>query len=318
MKNTEIKDTSNRITASQVLFIKLGGKGEWEKDCIEGENPCIRLGYRSNQHQICLAGNWKAVRDYWLTTGNKTPGKATEATNQVKSFYTADDNAMWITFYQRKLWWCFADGHVDELSDGSRVRKTHRPWSCRDSLGKELHIDCLSGALTKVQMFQGTICKVKESSYLLRRLNGDYPEEVREAEDSLQQLEAAVNKLIQLLGWKDFEFLCDLIFRHAGWQRLSRLGKNEKTIDMELVEPVTEKHAYVQIKFQADLKTFNEYKQRFKELNSNAQAYFVVYQPKSDLAVSQPDESVILLTAERLAKLAVSAGLTRWLIQKTS
>jgi len=87
---------------------------------------------------------------------------------------------------------------------------------------------------------------------------------------------------------------------------------------MELVYAVTDKHAYVQIKFEADLKTFNEYKHRFEELNSDAQAYFVVFHPKQGLDKHQPDESVILLTGERLAKLVVSAGLTRWLIQKAS
>ena len=258
------------------------------------------------------------MRDYWFNIEKKTAGKATETTNQIKTFYTASEKAMWITFYQRKLWWCFADKNVNELADGSRIRNTLRPWSCKDFFGKDLHVDCLGGALTKVQMFQGTICKVKESDYLLRRLNGDYPDEVRATEGSLQQLEADVKKLIHLLGWKDFEILCDLIFRHAGWQRLSRLGKDEKTIDMELVEPVTDKHAHVQIKFEADLKTFNEYKHQFEELNSDAQAYFVVFQPKHGLEKYQSDESVILLTGERLAKLVVSAGLTRWLIQKTS
>lgn len=307
------------ITASQVLFIKLGGKGEWEKDCIEGPNPCIRLGYRSKQHQECLAGNWEAVREYWRTTGNKMEGKATEATNQVKAFYTADEQTLWITFYQRKLWWCFASQIVEERPDDeSRVRRTVGTWSCKDCLGHDLHVDGLSGGLTRVQGFRGTICKVKLATYLLDRLNGIYPAEVREAEKCLHTLEAAIEKLIPRLGWKDFELLCDLIFTQAGWQRISSLGKTEKCIDMELQSPVTHRRAVVQVKAEADLKTFLDYQQRLAELDEDAEVYFVVHTPSADLAAYQPSDAVFLLTATRLAKLVVSSGLSQWLIQKTS
>jgi len=309
---------NQQITASQVLFIKLGGKGDWEKDCIEGPSPCIRLGYRSKQHQECLAGDWDAVWQYWHTTGEKTEGKATEATNQVKAFYTSDEKTLWITFYQRKLWWCFTSHQVLELPDESRIRKTLAPWSCKDLRSHDLHFDGLSGALTKVQGFRGTICKVREAKYLLDRLNGNRPTEVCEAEKCLITLEASIEKLISRLGWKDFELLCDLIFTQAGWQRISPLGKTEKTIDMELQSPVSHKRAVVQVKSEADLKTFLDYKQRFAELDEDAEAYFVVHKPTADLVSHQGDGTVFLLTGSRLAELVVSSGLSKWLIQKTS
>ncbi len=310
--------SAKSITASQVLFIKLGGKGEWEKGCIEGPNPCIRLGYRSKQHQECLAGNWGAVRKYWATQGGKTERKATEAMSQVRYFYTADEQTLWITFYQRKLWWCFAEHKVEELPDESRVRKTLGSWSYKDVLGHDLHVDGLSGALTKVQGFRGTICKVKEAAYLFMRLNGIYPPEVREAETCLHALECAIEKLIPRLGWKDFELLCDLIFTQGGWQRISSLGKTEKTIDMELQSPVTHRRAVVQIKSKADLKTFLDYKQRLAKLDEDAEAYFIVHSPSPDLASYENDGPGFLLTSTRLAKLVVSSGLSQWLIQKTS
>jgi len=306
------------LSASQFLFIKLGEKGDWERDCIEGQSPCIRFGFRSKQHQESLAGNWDEVRRYWATTGGKTPGKLTETLNQIRAFYTADERTMWVTFYQRKLWWCFANKKVKELADGSRIRHTLGPWSCKDVLGHDLHVDGLSGALTKVQGFRGTICKVIESAYLLNRLNGISPPEVRNAVESLHTLEAAIEKLIARLGWKDFELLCDLIFTQAGWQRTSSLGKTEKTIDMELQSPVTHKRALVQIKSKADVKTFLDYKQRLAELNDSAEAYFVVHSPSADLAAYQNHGPVFLLTANRLAELVVSSGLSQWLIQKTS
>ncbi len=145
-----------KLNPSRVRFIKLGKSGSFEKECIDGSSPYIRIGFRSNQHQESLNGDWDAVLKYWSTTGKKTKGKATEFTNQVKAFYTDDERTLWITFYQRMLYWCFASSKVEELPDGSRIRRTLGPWSNCDAKNNELHLDNLSGALTKVQGFRGT------------------------------------------------------------------------------------------------------------------------------------------------------------------
>jgi hypothetical protein len=306
------------ITASQVRFIKLGRKGLWEEECIEGPQPCIRLGFRSKQHRKSLAGDWDSVFHYWSTQRGKTKGKATETTNLIRTFYTADERALWITFYQRKLWWCFASRVIEELPDKTRIRRTLRPWSCRDRLGRVLHVDGLSGALTKVQGYRGTICTVDQEAYLLNRLNGELPPEVKRALKCVEQLELALQPLIQKVGWKDFELLCDLIFTQGGWQRISSLGKTEKTIDMVLLAPVTGKRAMVQVKSRADLATFRRYRDQFKKMSGYDEMYFVVHTPTEELAAYKSESRVILLTAQRLAKLVVSSGLAQWLIQKAS
>ncbi len=46
-----------RIKASGVRFIKLGRKGEFERDCIESASAYIRIGFRSKQHRESLAGD---------------------------------------------------------------------------------------------------------------------------------------------------------------------------------------------------------------------------------------------------------------------
>lgn len=307
-----------RINASQVRFIKLGRNGKWESDCLEGLDSCIRLGFQSKQHKKSLAGDWIAVFNYWFTTGGKTKGKATEFTNQVKAFYTADEQTLWITFYKRKLYWCFASREVEELPDGTRIRRTLGPWSCCDVKGKELYIDNLSGALTKVQGFRGTICTVDQGIYLLKRLNGELLPEVALAVDCLDRLEASLPSLIQKLGWKDFELLCDLIFTQAGWQRVSAVGNVQKTIDLELLSPVSGRRAAVQVKSRADLKSFLQYQERFEEMSQYNEVYFVVHTPSKELAEHQSESQIVLLTADRLAKLVVSAGLSQWLIGKVS
>jgi hypothetical protein len=309
---------TKRIAATEIRFIKLGGKGEWEEMCIEGPNPCIRLGFRSNQHKESLAGNWEAIHNYWHNTEEKSLGKATEYTNQVKAFYTLDENTIWITFYKRKLFWCRASSKVIELQDKTRIRKTIGKWSSQDIGGHELHIDNLSGALTKVQGFRGTICRVDAADYLLKKINGETSSEIIEAEKSLHQLEQSLEILIQKLGWKDLELLTDMIFTQAGWQRLSSLGKTQKSIDLDLLSPVTGKRAFVQVKSKADLETFLRYKSEFESMNQYDEMYFVVHSPSQELAAYSEQSDVVLLTVDRLAKLVVSAGLTNWLIRKTS
>ncbi len=316
--SVKLSAVPQRIIASGVRFIKLGSEGKWESDCIEGASPSIRIGFRSKQHDESLAGRWDAVLRYWSTVGEKTKGKATEFTNQVKTFYTADEQTLWITFYQRKLFWCFASSKVVELADGTRSRSTIGSWSCRDVRGQELHFDNLSGAFTKVQGFRGTICSVDHADYLLKRLNCELLPEIAQAEDCLNKLELSLAPLIQKLGWKDFELLCDLIFTQAGWQRVSSVGATQKTVDLELLSPVSGRRAAVQVKSQADLKIFRAYEVHFEKMTDYTEAYFAVHTPSRDLAHHKPSSRIVLLTAESLAELVVAAGLVKWLIRKNS
>ncbi len=306
------------ITANDVRFIKLGAKGHWEKECIEGPAPCIRLGFDTGHHAQSLAGEWQALVNHWRNVEKKTPGKTTEFLSQVKAFYTLGESTLWITFYKRKLYWCRARSTVTELKDGSRIRRVIGTWSSADLKGRELQVDNLSGALTKVQGFRGTICKVKAADYLIRKLNGEIQPEVVVAEQALNALECALAPLIRKLGWKDFELLTDLVFTQAGWQRIGALGKTEKSIDLALLSPVTGKRAFVQVKSQANLATFLQYKESFEGMNQYDEMYFVVHSPTPDLAAHREDSYVVLLTGERLAKLVVSAGLTSWVLRKLS
>ena len=306
------------ITTNDVRFIKLGEKGRWEKECIEGPEPCIRLGFDTGHHAESLAGNWQVLIDHWRHVEHKTPGKTTEFLNQVRAFYTLGESTLWITFYQRKLFWCRARSTVAELKDGSRIRRVIGAWSSSDLNGRELQVDNLSGALTKVQGFRGTICKVEAAAYLIRKLNGETQPEVARAEQTLDELERTLVPLIRSLGWKDFELLTDLVFTQAGWQRIGSLGKTEKSIDLDLMAPVTGKRAFVQVKSQANLKTFLQYKGSFEGMNQYDEMYFVVHSPAADLTAHLEDPAIELLTVERLAKLVVSAGLTRWVLRKLS
>lgn len=70
---------------------------------------------------------------------------------------------------------------------------------------------------------------------------------------------------MSLPHWKDFEILVDLIFRNAGWRRVSVVGESLKFVDMELEEPITGEQYQVQVKSDATIADFKEYAEQFTE-----------------------------------------------------
>jgi len=305
-----------KVKASNALFIKLGSKGNWEKDCIENQNT-IRLGFHNPFHKDCLTGNWNVVEKYWIKR-KKTKGKATETINQIKYFYESPIETLWITFYNRKLYWCFAEPKVKILSDGSRIRQVKGKWSSIDIKGNPLFVENLSGRLTKVQGFRGTICSVKEFDYLLNKLNCTKQPILLETEKALSDLKEKLKPLVQSLTWKDFELLVDLIFTSSGWQRISVLGKTEKYIDIELMSPVNSKKAFVQIKSQSTLREFMDYKTDFSKMNQYDEMYYVVHTPDKKLNNIKKEKNIEVVGLDRIVDLIINAGLVNWLLKKSS
>lgn len=306
--------------AKTARFIKLGRKGEWESDCIKSLPGTIRLGFNNPHHEACLAGDWETVTQYYLQKKKKSSGKATEITNQIKDFYTLDQSTIWITFFQKKMFWCFASSEVTKLKNGNRIRETINGWSDKSIGGNVLTIDQLSGLLTKTQGFRGTICSVKAIEYLKCRLRDEVLPSVTKAIEQLRDLEKSLVPLICSMNWKDFELLCDLIFANAGWQRQSRLGGTEKSIDLDLMSPVTKRRLFVQVKSESTRETFLDYLKDFVAMDQYDEMYFVVHSPKGDVSTwsKDCDKKVEVFDAEDIARLTVSAGLTDWLIKKCS
>lgn len=304
------------IEASTVKFIKLGRSGGWEERCIESDKPIIRLGFDNPHHQKCLDGDWDFINSYWLES--KTKGKATETTNQIKDFYTQPATTMWITFYKRKLYWCFAKEGVIQLDDGSRIREVDGEWHSCNVKGEHLYVENLSGKLTKVQMFRGTICSVKESNYLLKRINAIELPQVQAAKDSLNNLVSSVKPLIKNLGWQDFELLVDLVFSNAGWQRVATLGKVEKSIDLDVISPVTGRRAFIQVKSQSSKDEFKDYIEQFEGMPQYDEMYYICHTGTSALEEIQFPNNVQLIGLNHMAHLTVNAGLVKWLITKAS
>ncbi|HCF3690275.1 TPA: hypothetical protein NID02_001587 [Pseudomonas aeruginosa] len=305
------------INPSEVRFIKLGEGGEWEGPCIE--DNIIRLGYHSPHHLDSLEGNWDAVRRFWLKARNGNEGTTTSSVNQIRAFYELDDSCLWITFYKKRLYWCFAHTKVEELSDQSRVRDVIGQWSSCDIHGKPLRVENIDGRVTKVQGYRGTICTVEMQDYLVKKINGHTIDEVQSAKDSLQRLRNEVEQLIKGLWWHDFELLIDLIFSKSGWQRFSVLGKTEKDIDLDVYSPATQKRAFVQIKSSTSKSDFESYLKSFDEYEQFEEMYFIYHTCREDLgSLVAERKNVHLWDLTRIAHLVVNSGLVEWLVNKRS
>ena len=305
------------ITATKVLFIKLGEGGKYETDCIEKDNT-IRLGYGEVDHELCIRQKWDKVHDYFTTEENSKSFVATSHTNQIKQFYEQDEKTLWITFYANKLWWCFARQEITQLPDKTKTRPVIGKWSDKDIQGNVLLGGNISGKLLKTQGFRGTICSVPAETYALAKINCEQMKEVVEVEEAMFNLKTKLILLIQNLQWKDFETLVDLIFRQAGWQRVGDTGKTQKTLDLELYAPVTGERAIVQIKAESDLQQFLSYQEQFATMNDYDKFFYVVHTSKNNLANYQNEIETKLYLVDKVAELTISAGLVEWVIKKTS
>lgn len=303
-----------KVNPSKALYIKLGSSGQWERECIY-ETQTLRLGYTEINHDICLRGEWDKAAGECARFRSDT-GAITRDVNQIRKFYEAGEDVLWVTFHANMLWWCFSRPEVTQLPDKTKVRPVIDKWRCTDIKRHPLQMDLLSGSLLSMQGFRGTICSVHEFKYLVNKINGTMPKEVEEAQITLSELENKLEVIIRDLHWKDFEILIDLIFRQAGWQRVSPLGETQRTLDLDLLSPITGDRYGVQIKSKASLADFRNYQQQFEDMQGYSKFYFVVHSPSSDLKNTREYNDFELILPHEVARLAVKYGLTEWIIAK--
>ncbi len=307
-----------RITPSAVRYIKLGAGNHWFDSCRQHQR--LELGHGEVPHSLVSTGDWAAVKAHCQECLGKSAATATVFTRELNEFYTLGSDCLWITFADGCLWWAFAEQDVDWLggdgeAHGYRARVTRGPWRNTSRGGAQLDQSALSSALTQVAGYRQTICQVKASDYLIRKLN-DEPEplvlETRAAEAALVKVAA---KLIPALHWRDFETFVDLLFARLGWRRTSLVGDGLKDIDLALEQPATGERAFVQVKSRASQRVVDDYVTRFRR-NSNYDRFFLVCHTTSGDLPSDAESGVHVWSGQRLAKRAIRAGLTDWIVQR--
>lgn len=311
-----MKSRTTKIKAENVFYIKLGSGGRFEKECLFSEPNKIKLSYNEVPHDLCINKAWDQVHEFFTKDLKSALNSATNHTNQIQRFYESDDSTLWITFHADRLWWCFSKQEIIRNEDNTKTRPVVGSWSDKNIEGETLSLGKLSGKLTQVQAFRGTICTVSEKEYLLAKINCEQSKELEEVEEAKQILKQKLIRLVEHLTWKDFELLIDLIFRQSGWRRMRQLAKGIKTIDLELSAAVTGEKAVVQIKHRANLGDFKKYLRETTTYDGVSQNYFIVSQPSQDLKSFENETDVKIIFGSQIADLVLAAGLTDWIITR--
>lgn len=310
------------ISASRALYIKLGEGNCWAR--LSFETDTVRFGFSEISNELALAAaendDFMAISDYYRLQPGVTSGTATRYSNEVRAFYTAGADVLWITFAEGRLWWCFSDPTVSPTLDadfaavGSKYRNTIRKWSDKDIVGKTLWTNSLRGSLTTTAGFRGTICRVAEFDYLLRRLNGQETAATAAVRQARQNLIESVIPLIRGLHWKDFELLVELVMTQGGLRRVSATGGTQHTTDLELELPLTGERALVQVKSQLDQLTATRIASELVQAAGNARVFIAYHTGPRHLATEH--ENVTLIGPESLGEHIVDLGLTAWMMSK--
>jgi hypothetical protein len=304
------------ITFTNAFYIKLGRAGAWEADSIE--NGKLRLGWRDQTIEDINGARWERIEQKLREANqDKPPGVVTADFNALRRIVESVPEDVWITFYEAKLWWTRLAGPIEEDSI-SKFRRTAVPWSDRATNGRLLILNELPGKISQLQGFRATACRVQYHELLQRVPNGDRSALATAISDELARLAKHLTAAIKELHWKDFETLVDLVFRDAGWIRISVLGQHAKAYDLELREAITGYRYVVQVKSRAGIHDLQTTIANFSPENYR-RVFFVVHSPDPSLAAaSDIPEHVEIVSPERLGELALNAGLAGWLEDKVS
>jgi hypothetical protein len=307
------------VEAERCLFIRLGKCGEWVAQCIvAGE---LRLDFPQVSHEFALAGRWTQV-DSQIAELSRDRESSARYTRQIRDFYEASADTLWITFHADCMWWCFAGPGVSLRASGVKVRATIDGWHQFDVHNQPLTASRLSGGLLAVQAYRGTICAV-EPGYVLHKINCVVPPRVAAADTGLTALIDSLQPIVERLHPRDLEVLVDLIFRNAGWQRVGVLAQTDTDIDLALESTVTGERIAVEVKAQAAIEDYREYAARFASMVGFDRLYFVSHslidaEVASEGGVAQGPASVRFWGSRSIAQRAAHSGLAQWLIDKAA
>lgn len=324
-------DIRNIIDGIQsVRYIKLGrGGDDFDRYRNRGE---LRLGFglqESGFFEAFCDRDWETLRRLFSTRNDSANYLGNVIGQLKKANEPYDAHCLWFTFEKGSLWWALSrvnsSWRPNDLSDGV-VMELARNWSNLDLNGEaSLGINNLSGALTKVSQYRGTVCGIASAQerYLKRRILGDYDEEAKAASDVRQRLLLALQPLIRKLTPQDFELLIALIFSKSGWQQVSVSGKTMKDIDLELILPSTGEKAVVQVKSSASEGLMRQCVQDMFEWNSG-KVFWVCHTPNptfdqrkvaQELAATDARAPIVWDIGE-IADKVLTSGLVDWLIEK--
>jgi hypothetical protein len=319
--------------SSAVRYIKLGSGGSGTDDrCINGCISYIGFGTDDDElFELASKGLWDEFKNLQYERDVAEPEKekarkqrATSATNQVKAFFEAGEETLWITFYGGFIYHArFSSNSRPVISSELRgcTRSIAGEWSKNDERGEELKVENLSGSLTKISGFQGTSFPLKsdQAAYLLTRLAGKVPSYIEQINQSQESLVNGVKCAIKTLHPTDFELLVEILFSNY-FRRIGKAGGSEKFIDITYVNPMRPDQVIaVQVKSETSRETIDKYCQN-PNFSRYSKVYFVFHTPDSlDLDdLLEAKKALRIVDISKLAGLVVDSGLIHWLKAKAS
>jgi len=302
------------VRATTARYIKLGRGGRLAREAIETGK--LFLDYREVAHAVARTGDEARLIETCLAFRDDLRIARSDA-REILDFYTLPEGALWITFHDGKLWWGFAKAGVTALdpeTDGAaRSRDMVDGWRSTDVHGRELLMREMDGRLTQLAAYRRTICSVKEEDRLLRILNAQPHPDVVRAREARAALNAAAEALVRQLSPYDFEILVDLIVQNAGWRRVGALGGTQKTVDLEIEQPLTRERGFVQVKSRTSQAELDEYVEAFNEYGVDRMFYAWHSGPE----VTTDTPGVELMGPAEIAERAIASGLIDWLDRRT-
>ncbi len=331
---------NGRLDPAAIRYIKLGRAGGLEERCIN-EGICY-IGFGTGDSEIfdiacqaSISGEeaiWGALWDELYKresdrSEQQRKTAASQARNQIRSFYTAGEETLWITFFAGRLYFTTLDNQAKpqiSSSDRGSFRRVLGEWSCTDANGKDLSIESLSGQITKTQLFRGTSCEITDGprEYLLRRLNGEQHDYISAIEKSRCSLETGIVDAIKALTPQDFELLTELVFSRT-YRRVGSTGKVQKFVDIVFENPIVVNGRVeticVQVKSQTTISKLLEY--LADPQRETYGRFYYVFHTSADLTEDfelplEYQDEVQIIGVQSLATLVVETGLITWLTNK--
>lgn len=302
------------IAPTAVRYIKLGAGGAFAKDALATGK--LVLDFHEIDHGVAESGDAKALYAACLAFRDGKAQTAGEDAREITAFYRASETDLWLTLEAGKLWWGFAEAEVipTDPADGlgARYRRIVGGWSSHDAQGRPLELRDLDGRIASLAGYRRTICNVKEAERVVRLVNATPHPEVIAADDAREELLASVRSLIPMLSADDFEILIDLIIARSGWERVGAIGGIQKTVDLEIVQPLTGERAFVQVKSRTRQAEFDAYLGEFEAYGIDRMIY--AYHTGPVLKCTNP--RVQIMDRGVIANSVLERGLLRWLTNR--
>lgn len=338
---SKIKDLYEKKSL-RAIFIRLGSGRSVQRDHVtEGR---LYIGYGSGSEDIlsklCESkGSDEKIRNAF--NGHELERLAPNALGKV---FSDEGHTLWFTFIDGELYF----GFIDQKENWNRFRdKDDKDWGSIRKLegGRWLKEDkernvinerSVSGKITKKRLYQGTVSEVEEKDveYLVRRILCDPTQAKREAKESLEKLNASVEKLLPQLNEYDFETLVEMLFLAQGYEKVVKSAGNEKSFDLALSRPFDRSATqrcptFVQIKAAIDDKTtVDKVFADFKSDKSFSGGYdrigYLVYHsgksPQDYMTENneeqEPKLKLELIGPKEIARQCIEFGKVEWLLDK--